>query len=535
MYPVTEINTFLSLKSPDGRVLNSFILITAKSGFGKSLTSEAIAEKYHKAGYCVIFLSDVKDAFENGFAMFKPEERYHLEQLRVQGTMPSSKKVKIYHPFCFGIPSGFLPDINFYTFSIKDLTRREINFLTESFYDSDVTKLMLSAIQNISKEDGIFGMLHHLQEQIKGKKKGRQFIPDPKNFYLSATIGTLKSLQGISNNFQLFKQDYFIAKDNCSINLDIRKVLQDRESFHVFSTKWVKDEKLKSFCILALLNQIIKNSDYAKYPVVIVIPEIRKLTPMKPEGFKIFLADLIKESLSTMRSMGKGMSAILDSQVFEDIDEDVVDSCTNMLIGELGGARDVERICKALGYGKDIRNQLKRMEERNSYFLMGQEDMGAFKMFVPSFMHKEENYSFIEMYKKYFGDKMKRYDDLTNMMQKIYKEEEEKVRQKARRMQEEELAEMDKKIKEKQVNKREDSEELEQEVKVLKSEKNKIRDDAIVKIYLDSPELSLREIAEKVSGIVGKVSYGTVKVVLEKYKKNLESVSVENETLEEGS
>ena len=93
----SEENTYLYLKNEYGKILNEMIFVIAKTGWGKGLSTEGIAEEFHDAGYTVIVIADPKQEVEFGYAQFLPEERYHLNHLRLIGKMPQTKQVKIYH------------------------------------------------------------------------------------------------------------------------------------------------------------------------------------------------------------------------------------------------------------------------------------------------------------------------------------------------------------------------------------------------------------------------------------------------------
>ena len=441
----TEINTYLALKDEYGKIQNQQILIIGKSGYGKGLATEGLVEELHRAGYIVLCLSDVKDEFEFAYQMFKPDEIYHINHLKKIGKKPQGKKVKIYHPFTFSIPKEYLPEIIFYSLSLKDLGRKEWGILAETDWDTETMRLLLNASQNITKEDGIYGFVHYIQDAVKGKRIEKSKRADPKNFYLEATSGKMTAVSDISNYLQPFKRDYFLTKDSCSLNINWESILNDQEHYHVFTTKWIKDEKLKDFTVLALLNGLMVHKDILKRPVVVIIPEIRKLCPFKPQGHKIFLAQSIKETLSLMRSSGRGMSSILDSQVWIDVDEDVRNSATVTLLGEIGGGGDMEKIAKAFNYKRNIRDQLKKADYPNSFLMVGNEEIGGITIFFPSGCHAEPQYNFIEMYKnKRFP--VKKYSELIENMKIISKEESEKFKERILR---EERGERERRKKEK--------------------------------------------------------------------------------------
>lgn len=528
---VNDTNTVLSLKDDYGKIKNEQILICSKSGGGKTLSAEGVAEKFHKNGYIVLCISDVKNEFELAFQMFTPREKYHLEHLRKIGKEPQAKKVKIYHPFTFNIPKGiFFPEINFYTLPLKDLNRKEWSILAETSYDTETMRLLLQASQNISNEDGLYGFLHYIQGSIEGKRVHKSRKPDPKNFYLKAGAGTLKALAEISNYLQPFKRDYFLTKENCQLNLDWKSILTDQENYHVFTCYWIRDEKLRDFTVLALIEGIIKNKHYLKKPVVIIIPEIRKLCPFRPIGHKLFLSESIRDSLSLIRSSGRGMSSILDSQVWSDISEEVRDSATETFFGELGGGGDMEKVAKAFNYKRDIRDQLKKMDYPYSFLRVGHEDINGVTFLFPSGMHKEPEYNFFEMYKQEYPEKMKKYDNIIELMKSMFNDEEKRIKEKVDKIEKEEKERLEKIKKEKEKSNRKDGEIEEKEEKIQKliGEKKEELMKRCWAIKQENPKKSLREIGKETG-----LNHITVKKYITEYEEKFAKKDFADELTEE--
>src|SRR3990167_10709547 len=203
-------------------------VIYSKSGSGKGLLGESIIEKMHNKGWQIIILADPKGEIEHGFAMFEPKAHYHLNGLRKQGKKPSTKKVKIYHPFTFRIPNRKLPEINFYTLSLKDLGRAEWGMIVETFYDSYTIKIMMDTCQSIRSYDDVFSFIHRIRNSIKGKKKEGQVYYDPENFFVDVTSGKITSLQDIVNYLKIFKNDWVLSSDDCPLKLNIKEMLRDQ-------------------------------------------------------------------------------------------------------------------------------------------------------------------------------------------------------------------------------------------------------------------------------------------------------------------
>jgi len=537
----TKIRTFISLEEGEGRnkkIPAQQILILGKSGSGKSLASEFLTYQLWKAGYIVFVIADPKDELEYAYSMFKPEAYYHLDKLKREGQQPQAMKVKLYHPFTFNIPKErYLPEINFFTFSVKDLGRKEWGMLAESEWDSDTISLLINACDEITNEDGLFGLTHAIRDMVKGKKERGKLVADYSNWGLDTPTGTKKSLPELARYIKPFKNDYFLCKDNSPNKLNWKEIMKDQQHYHVFVNKWIKDEKIKSFSILTLLNQIIKYREYTKHPICIVIPEIRKLCPFKPEGFMAFLAKSIKEALTTIRSQGRGMSSILDSQVYEDIDEDVIDSITETFIGQLAGIRDIEKLAKARNWKRETREKVANMGKRNCYLRMGYEGDGGFIIPFPPHCHKEQEYNFFDMYHKHCGDNPelypeRRYADLVKEMEKMFKDEEDKIRKKIEKEIAERKAEEERKQKEaeERQNPKEPDAKIERAKQVIEKSKEKLMKFCF-EMKRDNPEMSFREIGRKLE-----INKNTAKKYAEQYSeviKQEETKDFEDKVVEE--
>jgi len=477
---IESINTNFSVRNMNKSFNSEFVFIFARPRYGKTLAVESLLELYHKAGYTILCLSDVKDDWELGYSMFMPEKQYHLNRLKKDGTIPGKKDVKLYHPFSFSIPSNKIPDINFYGFSLKDLNRSELSMISESAWESDTSRLLLNASSNVSSSTGLDAFLHYIQDNIVGKKDGKELKPDPKLFNLSVTGGTAKSLQDIASYFLPFRKDYFLVADNSDLKLDWGKILNDNKHYHVFGSCYISDPKIKEFCILSLLNSIIRNRKKGKKPILIYIPEIRFLVPFRPEGYKKFLATSMKSTISIMGSMGKGgIAGVFDSQSFTDTDEDVVKSQTKTFFGEMG-SQDIDRISKTLRWSKDQIKPLIQSDairtSQPTFLYMGDVDRGTWTPRFPSHCHAEESYEFNEMYKKHYPEKMKNYNELISKMKKLVVDEKTKINEKIKREQQKKKEDVERKKRDKESRNNKKSDDVTFVNIHQKEEKTRLRD-----------------------------------------------------------
>lgn len=517
MYISQENNTYISIKNLDGTIENKFTFCFARAGYGKSLAMEALIEEYHRAGYVVMILSDVKGEFEMAYAMFEPEKSYHTWFLEYIGKPIEKKEVKLYHPFTFKIPKNkLLPPMQFYGFPLKSLHRSEWSMIAESAFESETIRVLLNACQNLGKNEGIHSFLHNIQDTITGKRDRKKLLPDFKNFGVSVTPATAKSLQDIVSFMLPFKSDYFLTSEDSDLSLDWAQIMNDQKPYHVFSTYWIQDEKLQQFTILGLLEAILRNKQHARKPILLVIPEIRHLTPYKPEGYKKFLAEAIKKRLSVMRSQGRGFSAYFDSQVWTDVDENVKNSATFTVYGELGGAGDIDRVSKALNYKREFRDKLKKMADRNSYLVQGKEDMEEFTLWFPGHMHSEPEYNFFEMFASKHPDKRVSNENIYNKVLDFYKREEEIVKQKVKEKieKEEQTIEAIRKEKEKRKEEVVKGEKVKQKKTDDKARLAKM--EAVYLLFKENPSLSWRDVGKRVE-----LFHGTAKKYYEEYEEYL--------------
>lgn len=472
--------TRLSLQHKYGEQLttrNIQLIIVGAAGEGKTLSAENIAEEFYNLGYVVINLYDAKDELEGAFSMYLPKEGYHLDNLRRFGKTPKTIPTKIYHPYTFNIKKNQkYPDFNFFTFNIKELRREDFSMLIETRTDTAAIKLCIDGVEQLKKNEGMYELLHFLQNKVKRQQEthlGRQiFIPDWDNFGLTASsAGTMKDISDISSLFKPFRKDYFITAESCPFNIDIMNILNDNEHYHVFTTRFIKDKKMKEFATFHLFNLIEENLKFARHPVCFIIEEVRFLVPDRSDGYKVFMAENLQAKLSTIRNKGRGCSTIMTTQVLSDVNEKVVNSATETLIGRLGGAKDLERIAKALKYSREVVEEINSLREC-TYIRKGYEDSGAVKVFLPSHAHKEEHYNFFQMYKKYYPERMRLYNKQYNYMLALLKSEiddiKEKVTKKIRKQ---------KKDIEEDVKRKEKQEKLKTEIQKLKEEKREKRKD----------------------------------------------------------
>jgi len=499
-------------------------ILTHNSGHGKGLAVEQFIEKWKEAtGGVVLCIADPKGESEFSFVQYEPVEPYHTFQLKSDGAKPKKHSCKLYHPFCFQIPKSYLPEINFFTLPIKELGREEWSILAEKSQDSESIRILLRTAENLENNKGLIDFLLEVEKVTEIKKKKSRVVRDPKTG-LKVTSGTAKSVTEISNLLHPFRNvNYFLRKNTCEFKLDWKDILTDSENYHVFLSMWVKDNKIREFMVLSLLEQIIRNRHYAKKQLLIVIPEVRILCPRNPQGYKLYLSQAITDALSTIRSQGRGISSVLDSQVWFDLDDKIKGSATITYFGALS-TKDGEVVCKAMNYKREIREQLQNMKH-NTYLKAGEEDFGLMRFFLPRHMHKEPQYNWIEMYHRFYPNKEKRYSDIVNFMRNELKDEEKIISELIRKEEQSEYEE--KQNKKAKKNKTEEVEPKKLLIDKDKSLKMKLIYEMKNDDSLSKAERSWRKIGEKFE-----LTHVTTKKYYDQYvKKESEMEDLDKELL----
>ena len=416
----------VKLVDAEGQVIPLNILIYSGSGGGKTVAEEEIADYYHRHGWTIISLSDVKDELEQGFSMFDPHSYYHLRKLKRYGCPIGKRPTKIHHPFTFDIPKTKLPDIDFFTINIKNLNRIDLQFLAETGENKKSIQILLEQIQNLKSNEGLHHLVFYAENQTESManltKTGMRFRSDnPDDFFTKSKIGTEKTSGEISSYFKPFLNDYCLAPANSKHNLDISGIMNDQKNYHIFTYKWIKDRRLKSFFILHLLNELILNADKAEHPILFIIEEVRFLVPQSSEGYVAYLAEEIKNTLTRMRNMGKGYGCVMTTQVYRDVNEKVVDTANEQIIGKLTSIKEYEFIGKAMRLKTSEIDLLKSLQV-GEFVIKAKEEytdevtLQKVKLYMPPHAHKDIGTNFFDLYTKNYPDKMKYYNELIETM-----------------------------------------------------------------------------------------------------------------------
>ncbi len=463
---------------------NKFMcLLITETGQGKTITAEGIAEAEKESQkYVVISITDEKRNWESCMRMFEPVAEYHLRELKKQRIIPRANKIKIYHPFSFNIPHSKLPLINFFTIPVKEIERAELNLLFETEGDTYEIQLFLDAIKALKKDEGLHQLVWDVSQQIKSDSDistSKKIVKPKPPFFTSesnmaGTIGNIKDIKSRVKPYlneygeRNIKGDYFLASKESPISLYIEKLFNDQEHEHCFVYNWLQDEKQYYFCILALLDLILRNATKSKYPILIRIEEMKSLCPKRAKGFKEVLAFFISKLLATAR--GLNVSVLSTTQAISEIHESLISLFKEQFLGQINAPPDV-KVLQELKVSADSIRKLRTVKKGRFYYRPDIDDtdtpyVGRF----PSGRHCEEGDNFLKIYEEHnktdsTSYPMQDYKELIKQMKELHDKDMLQVQKKADEQYDEtirQIAERERIAKEKKENENKTNEELKQ-------------------------------------------------------------------------
>jgi hypothetical protein len=385
---------------------------------------------------------------------------------------------------------------------------------------------MLNAVSKLGNKDGLFAFMKTMSDLLDDNTttfRGKKIKKINDEFFTTATSSaTGKDMNQIQSLFIPFKNDYMLSNMQNELNIDFESIVNDNEHYHCLNYSWIEDKKMRYFVILYFLTGIIGALKNANKPVCIMIDEIRHLVPDKPEGFVKFLSETIKEALSTLRNMGRGVTVIAGTQEFFDVEEDVRNSFSRKLFGRLCQA-DIERLSKTHAWNQAMRQMFTSMK-MNHYHWLGYEDTDEFTILFPPHPHKEPPMNFFELYHKYFPFNEKKYDfiyESQKMALEIEMLSSKESAEKKQRILKDEL----KRIEEERIKSTSAVKKLEE----IKEEKRKEvlseKEETMKKCY----DLYISRIKEftKIAEMVGGISSPTAKSYIIKYQQKLGEVKTD--------
>lgn len=512
----------LDIYRKDRDVSEDMMLVSGTTGSGKSTFIMSLCYtlwKYY--GFSVVFLSEkFGDSFASSFCEFPPVDDWQLSALEEQSQGVETIPVVNYHPFSFRIPfSGGLPDtFRFFSLPLKNLNEQCLASLFSGMEDAQSVRVCYNVLKKIGNSDGLANFLWKIKENLKKDESVGQMSLS--SFLIDAGLeGDARTLSKVSASFEAFSEHFFLQDIACPYNLDFVKLINDVKHWHVFSTNWVTERRVRYFTILAVLNELVRalESGKIKKKLVIVLEEVKVLIPRSSEtSYKDELAKGLVELLSTVRSKGKGVMVVATSQNYYDTNKQFRGSCNSRLFFRTS-PEDRVSLRKNLNYNQSMIELLQELNQKVGYCVFADElERGIYSKYVadvPPFRHKT-NSDYFSVFREVFPDRLVKYDDVLSFFSESKSLMQEYIRGKSQ-----ELKDVIEKEKAEKKSKQEKKEEIvKSEVKdVAKEERLKKKQELMSKCY-ELKKLSPKKSWELIGEELG-VSTPTAKTYARKIAK----------------
>lgn len=434
---------------------NSMILVTGTTGSGKSVLVENLAYEYYKKGYKVIYLSNKpKSEFDTAFLTFPPFEQYHLDILEKAGIKPLTKQqthsmLHLIHPLTTQIPKGKLPPIDFFGFSLKKLSEESLASLMVGDVDSQKVRVCLNICEKLKNDENAWDMLYKMYQNITTKKD--VINKDPDDLFIPIkTMGTNTTMQNIRDSFRFIRENMFLLPHGHKKVINMQNILNDQARITILCTNWGLSKRERYFTILQCLSELEDTIRSAKYPVLLVLEEMKVLLPKRQSdkvSYEKFLSRRTRDLLSTLRSAGKGTTIIATTQNRWDIDQSFANSFSENLFGVLN-MHDKAHIRKNITTDSEI---IKGLDDLGRGEFCWWEDcvrdnvFTKFMGYMPPFCHGEERFNFFDVYKRIFPENLTNYSYIVDEMISERKEIERVMMERLIRLEENERVENAKK------------------------------------------------------------------------------------------
>src|SRR3972149_799621 len=348
---------------------NQICMIAGTSGSGKSVFSNTLANEIRKCvNRTVIYVTEKEsDELANAFHIFSPTKSYHVTGLERQHIETNTLPVKVYHPFTFNIPYKHkLPPMTFFGYSLKDISEEGFSTIipTESGISVDIC---LDVKRIMDKKDSFYDFLWELHQRVNSEFKIDEVF-NPENLFVpTENAGDKRTIKSVKSAFMPFRQDFMILPDDNLNILNYVDLLNDNEHVHHLTTKYITNQKVKTFAIVEFLKGIDNalRTGLVKNQLVLVFEEMKILIPSgNLQGYQQELLKLIRTLFSRLRTKAY---VIATAQSVFDINSKFRTLFSKTFLGKLNFA-DIGVLNKVYQFTKVDQNKLYSLKELNKKF-----------------------------------------------------------------------------------------------------------------------------------------------------------------------
>jgi len=401
--------------------VNSIVLIIGCTGSGKTVLTDSTAwQMKHLKGYKVIYLTEKpQGCMENAFCGIernsKKQDKIIISDGMVHDFVIDNEKIEVYHPFTFQFPKNNVPNImRLFTLPLKKIEEESFCALLGRTSDSPTVKLCTEVKQSMKDYDDMYSFLFKaFEKSTLGQENNIKFVSSAKEDEMGLPIesfGSKDDIELLKHSFKKFQTHFFIQDNKCEMNLTEEKLIEmiNDQQTTTFFTMWkIDDRRLIYFLYIELLLKLRKiiKSGKGKYPLLIIIEEIKILLPKKAElKYEVVLINILREILSDIRNSQRGASIIATTQSYYETNMDFRSGISDIILFKLNieDQKAFSRDFKILAQNENILNKLEPGRFVLKQDLFDKEEIPTkFRAFYVPFAHKEAGYPEFPTYWKY--------------------------------------------------------------------------------------------------------------------------------------
>ena len=413
---------------------NEHVIFIGNSNSGKTVAADKYIESIRRIerGKVVVIALTNKPGndYDFGFNCFEPFDESQVKLLKRIGREPKAEKIKLYHPFVFDsevylknseIRNRKLPEINFYTYSIKDLTEKSWASLLNRNQDDIPIDVSMQTAKELSNHEGYLEFLQRINQKVRRGEIDKLKIGKVEDGFIFDTDSEDKTtLSKIVKPMRKLYTHFFLQSHDFELNLDFEKILNDPEHIHVFGRYWIENEQMRYFDVNNLEIQLMKAIKRAKtkYRVIILKEEMAYWLPKTGQTVQQeILGKLDGDILKTARDAGKGVTLVATTQLYRLTDDNFVSSCPIKFLGGLDPS-DQAILFKNFGYdfGSDEMRKISSLVNKRGSFRMWGSIHYRIRINVPQHSFKIKNLPFFEAFSQVYPDKLVTHAEVYDMM-----------------------------------------------------------------------------------------------------------------------
>ncbi len=382
-------------------------LFCGLTGSGKTTAAEKVCEISHNyKKYKIISAYDSKQDLESCWCAF-PTRGYLKNILATSETCqgvekefvtPRGYQTNIFHPLCTRLPQRLPSIFSVFTIPLASIDKACLQFLSETSERSVTLDVLHKLIQSIDPETTLPELLFSLRNSKDSKTKDV--------FGIESEIASKQMQKTALTIFLPFSTNKILSSSKNPLALTekrICEIMNDQETFTVFSARYAEDRKTEFFVTLWLLRQLIKlkRAGKIKPDICVSLHDLHILCPrFNTQDYEKVMTNLVFEILTTCR--GAGIEVVADVQDPTTLSQRLSGQFSEIYTGFIWSPNELQFFSESGAmldqWSRWQISQLRYKKQKSFFDLMGKT---VIPIIPPLHAHKGEGEDFFETWRQH--------------------------------------------------------------------------------------------------------------------------------------